>query len=196
LLPRARADWLFWNQNYGSIFFKGSPPVFGHFKVDLLFPWSSCDWSEWLILILTKSPINSSTENSVASRNLGENFSKSRFFGQKEHFWAFSKSIYFFIILSMALILFESDRLDPYLKSLVQIWSSINPKIFYGAFSEGTFNLVLFLEINKEITPLHGKLGFLTGIIKNMKKTKIIEGRIVKLTPDDPKWPFFAYFFK
>jgi len=68
-----------------------------------------------------KSPINWSTEKSVANRNPGENFSKFGFLRQKQRFLAFSKPIYFFVISSMTLILFKSDRMDPFLKSGVQI---------------------------------------------------------------------------
>ena len=124
--------------------FKGSPPPFLDFSKCIYFlgGWAILDlnssfWSLWkcLLTLVQISPYLTGILEKI--------FGNLAFLAKNTVFGGFSKSIYFFVILDMTLIPLESDRIEPYLKSLVQIWNFINLKIFHGAFS-GRYLISLF----------------------------------------------------
>ena len=120
------------------------PPPFWDFSKWIYFfrGWAILDlnssfWSLWnyLLTVVQRSPYLTGILEKI--------FGNLALLAKNSVFGGFSKSIYFFVILDMTLIPLESDRIEPYLKSLVQIWNFINLKIFHGAFS-GRYLISLF----------------------------------------------------
>ena len=116
------------------------PPPFWDFSKSIYFfrGWAILDlnssfWSLWnyLLTVVQRSPYLTGILEKI--------FGNLALLAKNSVFGGFSKSIYFFVILDMTLIPLESDRIEPNLKSLVQICCLSQPKKFREAFPESTF---------------------------------------------------------